>query len=58
MVLGTFFLANTTGNSNKYPTIIAGAMPLASTVKILLILVLAKRRTNSTAIDFIKMGSI
>ena len=39
-------------------TIIAGAMPLASTVNILLIFVLAKRRTNSTAIDFIRMGSI
>lgn len=34
----------------------AGAIPLASTVIILLMSVLAKRRTNSTAIDFIKDG--
>lgn len=36
----------------------AGAIPLASIVITLLILVEAKRRTNSTAMDFIKMGSI
>ena len=58
MVLGFFFFAKTTGNSSKYPTIIAGAIPLASIVITLLIFVLAKRRTNSTAIDFIKIGSI
>lgn len=36
----------------------AGAMPLASTVIILLILVEAKRLTNSTPMDFISIGSI
>ena len=36
---------------------VAGAMPLASTVIILLIGVEAKRLTNSTPIDFIKIGS-
>ena len=58
IVLGFFFFAKTTGSSSKYPTIIAGAIPLASIVSILLIFVLAKRRTNSTAIDFIRIGSI
>ena len=36
----------------------AGAMPLASTVIILLIGVEAKRLTNSTPMDFIRIGSI
>lgn len=36
----------------------AGAIPLASTVMTLLIWVDAKRRTNSTPILFIRMGSI
>lgn len=36
----------------------AGAIPLASTVIILLIGVEAKRLTNSTPMDFIRIGSI
>lgn len=36
----------------------AGAIPLASMVMILLTFVPAKRRTNSTPIDFISTGSI
>lgn len=35
-----------------------GAIPLASMVMILLTFVPAKRRTNSTPIDFISTGSI
>ena len=58
MVEGFFFLANTTGKSSKKPIIIAGAMPDASTVKILFTPFKSKRFENSTAMDFIKLGSI
>ena len=58
IVLGFFFLANTTGRFIRNPIIMAGAMPDASMVRILLTLVLAKRRMNSTAMSFIRFGSI
>ena len=58
MVDGFFFLANTTGKSSKKPIMMAGAMPLASMVSILLMSVLAYRRIISTAICFIRFGSI
>ena len=58
MVAGFFFLANTTGRSRRNPIIMAGAMPDASMVMILFISVEAYRLISSTAICFIKFGSI
>ena len=58
MVFGDFFLAKTTGRSSRNPTMMAGAIPLASMVITLLTGVEANRRTNSTAIAFIRPGSI
>ena len=58
IVEGFFFLAKTTGKSKRKPIIIAGAMPDASTVRILLTPNKLKRSENSAAIDFIKLGSI
>ena len=58
IVFGVLFLAKTTGRCNRYPTIIAGAIPLASIVTILSIFSQAKRLTNSSAIAFIIIGSI
>ena len=58
IVLGFFFLAKITGRSSRKPTMMAGAIPLASMVITLLNRSEAKRRTNSTAIAFISVGSI
>ena len=58
MVEGFFFLANTTGTFKRKPTMIAGAIPEASMVKILLISLFANLRTNSIDIDCNSVGSI
>ena len=57
IVLGCFFLMNTTGSCIWYPSIIAGAMPEASMVTILLIFLSANSRANSSANLYIRLGS-
>ena len=58
MVEAFFFFANTTGRSNKSPITMAGAIPEASMVNILLISVELYLFINSMAMAFIKLGSI
>ncbi len=58
MVLGFFFLANTTGSFIRYPVMMAGAIPLASIVRILFAPLPRNLLTNSPAMAPISTGSI